>query len=46
MLPLKCKMKQNHTVKQMFTKHQTMIELEWKCSLFGRASGHEKQTAR
>lgn len=31
---------------KMFTKHQTVMELEMKSSLFSRASGHEKQTAR
>lgn len=29
-----------------FAQHQTVIELELKGSLFSRASGHEKQTAR
>ena len=31
---------------RVFTKHQTMMEVEMKSSLFSRASGHEKQTAR
>lgn len=45
-LLLRCKIKRHHVMRQMFTKRPTMIELELKSSLFSRASGHEKQTAR